>query len=403
MIAKAEPRQEKINLVVAKGFTKEQAYRALAATRNDVDLAIERLMAAAQKEEMERRAAAKRWAAEEAAPAKTRLKSERAAAVIKMAEESKKQQAYRAPAYHQKPTFPAYAGLDADEGKMQQDEVSASKFGELDKAILVSPNPQIRSQQCKPEPQPWPQQHGSSEAAPTAPRAGAHLQSAPFPQLGQPATCHPTAPRAGAHLNSALFPQLGQPASGGSGGGSGSGGTEGGGGARGTGGGGEAGGRDGGGSKDAASPDDESPDATCFDEEERGQLMRHGLNPLDRQTDINKARGDTLGLSYLPMEEDKTPLPKTISSNASKGGPKAAYSQPTPPSGTNQAAPKPKPTSLPSLSLPICCNMREGKENSSLATSISRNRQQASQRRVPTPKLSDSVGHTVSKATAHKI
>ena len=142
------------------------------------------------------------------------------------------------------------------------------------------------------------------------------------------------------------------------------------------------------------------PPATCHDEEDQLQLKIHGLNPRDRQTDVNQAHGDTPGLSCSPMEEDMTPLPKTISSNASKGGPKPAYPQPTP-SGTNKAAPKPSPTSLPSLSLPVGCNVREGKENSSLATSISRNRQQASQRRVPTPKLSDSVRHTASKATAH--
>jgi hypothetical protein len=42
------------------------------------------------------------------------------------------------------------------------------------------------------------------------------------------------------------------------------------------------------------------------------------LNPLDRQTDVNKARGDT------PGQEDMTPPPKTISSNSSKlAAPKA--------------------------------------------------------------------------------
>ena len=66
--------------------------------------------------------------------------------------------------------------------------------------------------------------------------------------------------------------------------------------------------------------------------------MAHGLNPRDRQTDVNKARDNTPGLSCSPMEEDVTPLPKTISSNASKGT--AAARLPKSPPGAAAAAPQ---------------------------------------------------------------
>jgi len=197
-------------------------------------------------------------AAEDAAPAKTmKPKSARLAAA------EKERQA--AVSQDQAERRKAKEAAQAKTTKLKSTRQALIKKADEERNLL--------SQQCKHEPQ-----HGSSEAAPNAPRAGtrAHPQSAPFEGPGQP--------------------------------------------------------------------------ATCLDEEERGQLMTHGLNPLDRQTDVTKARGN-----------------------------------------------------IPSLSLPVGCNVREGKENSSLATSISRNRQQASQRRVPTPKLSDSVGYTVSKAPAHWI
>ena len=95
------------------------------------------------------------------------------------------------------------------------------------------------------------------------------------------------------------------------------------------------------------------------------------LYPLDRQTDVNEALGDTPGLSYSPWEpteEDMTPMSKAVGSYASKGGPKKAamYPQPKPPSGTMKAAPKPKPPPPPHVSLsdnPSWGKVREGDES----------------------------------------
>jgi hypothetical protein len=162
------------------------------------------------------------------------------------------------------------------------------------------------------------------------------------------------------------------------------------------------------------------------------------LYPLDRQTDVNEALGDTPGLSYSPWEpteEDMTPMSKAVGSYASKGGPKKAamYPQPKPPSGTMKAAPKPKPPPPPHVSLsdnPSWGKVREGDESDlkpdpawgytgnyyarrfdkgeedlSMATRINRRRQQAIERRfsaspyaheiaMDVMKLSDGVEYT---------
>jgi len=160
------------------------------------------------------------------------------------------------------------------------------------------------------------------------------------------------------------------------------------------------------------------------------ETIHERLYPLDRQTDVDVLLGDTPGLSYSPWEptvEDMTPMSKSVGAYATKGGPKKAaiQSQPKPPSGTNKVAPKSRPPPPPSTSLsdnPSWGKQRDGdespmkpdpawgytghefarrfdkgEEDLSMATRISRRRQQAIERRFSASPYANEIALSVLK------
>jgi len=160
------------------------------------------------------------------------------------------------------------------------------------------------------------------------------------------------------------------------------------------------------------------------------ETIHERLYPLDRQTDVDWELGDTPGLSYSPWEptiEDMTPMSKTVGAYATKGGPKKAaiQPQPKPPSGT--AKPKPKVMGPPPPSTSLSDNpswgkqrdgdespvkpdpawgytgheyarrFDKGEEDLSMATRISRRRQQSIERRFGASPYANEIAKSVMK------
>jgi len=159
------------------------------------------------------------------------------------------------------------------------------------------------------------------------------------------------------------------------------------------------------------------------------ETIHERLYPLDRQTDVDEALGDTPGLSYSPWEPtvaDCTPMSKTIGSYATRAGPNKAAIQPQakPPNNPPRTRPPIQPTK-PSISLsdnPSWGKQRQGNESAekpdpswgytghefarrydqgeedlSMATRISRRRQQSIERRFGASPYAHDIAQTILK------
>jgi len=159
------------------------------------------------------------------------------------------------------------------------------------------------------------------------------------------------------------------------------------------------------------------------------ETIHERLYPLDRQTDVDWELGDTPGLSYSPWEPtvaDCTPMSKTIGSYATAAGPNKAAIQPQPKPPSNPPRPRPKVKAVaPSVSLsdnPSWGKVREGDESAekpdpawgytghefarrydtgeedlSMATRISRRRQQSIERRFGASPYAHDIAQTILK------